>query len=924
MSGLPVADARKLINGFDPNPSYGDSFFNELIDEGVLSEDISYDKQGKGNPVVRFTYERFSDHFVSQQIINQYDEQTIKEIFSKDQPLRKIIEENGYYRFEGIFEALSIIIAEKYSIELTDLIPEELANRIDEWVLSRMFSETVIWRSAASFTDRTLEILNNLTSYEYDSPALDVLLKLSTEPDHPWNANLIHKNLIDKSMAERDHFWSIHIALGDQIEEDGEAESIIRTLIEWSCFGEIEDIEEERARLCAITLIWFLTTSNRKVRDQSTKSLVRLLCSQPKLLPELLSKFHQVNDLYLVERLYAVAYGIVCNIDDRSLISEIAGVVNDLVFKDGEPIPHILLRDYARGILEYALQLELIPHGIDPNTFRPPYRSDWPIENPSKEEIDTIYGDEYSSHIKSSLMGFPGDFGNYTMSCIHDWSPTFLSDPELKTGYDYKKQFAEDFLEGGIKTQYLEKIEPVEKIPSDTIDMDAFKIRLGIHSDQELMDLVRKEREKEQKKEQSLREKIEEKLNEEQKEYFRWLSGLTNNRPAEFSRKWAQRWVCKRAYNLGWEKKLFEGFEKRCSFGRTGGYGSSYMERIGKKYQWIALHELLARLSDNVHWIDRGYSDIEDKKYYGPWQMHKRNIDPTIWIRKNAEGHSFYNRETTWWQSYRFPLEGIISLDDQLEFMWSEQTIPNFPKLLEISDPQNVGKWLVLKGFWMQKQEDESEKNPPRLDAWFRINSIITKKSDFEKIKNEIGDKNLVDPHTVYVPSTQHQGFLGEYPWHPSCRFMTNWVEKDDGWNSPIPTRYLVPVSQYEWESGSVDHSLDSSLSFYMPAGELISDMKLSRMKGSFGAWHNEKGEVIFLDPSVAEKGPSFALINKVLFKEWLDKKDLEILWLIGGEKQLFASHSTFYGRLVYNVLCRNAKSGINANLWYERQEQRT
>ena len=57
------------------------------------------------------------------------------------------------------------------------------------------------------------------------------------------------------------------------------------------------------------------------------------------------------------------------------------------------------------------------------------------------------------------------------------------------------------------------------------------------------------------------------------------------DRPAFFSKKWGQRWVCKRAYELGWKKELFEDFELQCSRGR--GRGSDFMERIGKKYQWI-------------------------------------------------------------------------------------------------------------------------------------------------------------------------------------------------------------------------------------------------------------------------------------------------------------------------------------------------
>ncbi len=87
-----------------------------------------------------------------------------------------------------------------------------------------------------------------------------------------------------------------------------------------------------------------------------------------------------------------------------------------------------------------------------------------------------------------------------------------------------------------------------------------------------------------------------------------------------------------------------------------------------------------------------------------------------------------------------------------------------------------------------------------------------------------------------------------------------------------------------------------------MPAAELIDDFQLTRSKGNFGLWHNDQGESIFLDPSVAEEGPSFALIKKSAFLSWLDENDLEVLWLIGGEKQLFHSFSTFHGRLVYNV----------------------
>jgi len=118
---------------------------------------------------------------------------------------------------------------------------------------------------------------------------------------------------------------------------------------------------------------------------------------------------------------------------------------------------------------------------------------------------------------------------------------------------------------------------------------------------------------------------------------------------------------------------------------------------------------------------------------------------------------------------------------------------------------------------------------------------------------------------------------------------MSGWCEADSGIRALIPTRYFVPVSKYEWESGSNDHSLDSSLSIYLPAKELVENLGLRNSIGEFGAWRNEN-EVVFLDPSIKLYGQSYALMNTQKLSEWLDKNGLEIHWLVSGEKQLFSS----------------------------------
>lgn len=913
LEGLPIHEARELVNRLDPNPNVGDSLFNILLDEGILSEDVSYEDTSRRNLVIRFTYERFSDYFIAQQLIDNIED--IELAFSDKGTIYKLLLEDGFYSYAGIFEALSIIIAERFNRELEDLLPNDI--KIDKWQLDEIFQNTVIWRNPSSFSERTLELLNNLNDHYYNPPALNILLKLSTEPNHPWNAELLHRNLAGKEISDRDHFWSIHIAFGDSSEEDDEHESIVRSIIEWSHSSEIHSVEEERIRLCAIILLWFLTTSNRKIRDRSTKSLVRILSSYPKLVKDLLIKFSKVNDTYLTERLFAVANGVVCNINDEDVIREISDCTYSLIFKEGETIPHLLLRDYARGILERALSLGILSSEIDPKKFRPPYKISSQFQIPTIDDINKIEGDEFSSRIKSSLMGFPGDFGNYTMGCVHSWSSTPLLNSTTENGLTLKKRFANEMLTGDLKKEYLRRINS-EKKENTSITKDKLVEIISWDNEEykRIFEISRKEQE-------NFDKRVNEQLNMEQKEYYLWISGLRDDRPAAFSKKLAQRWICKRAHEFGWSDELFADFERNCSFGRGGGPNGGAMERVGKKYQWMAFHEFLARLSDNYHWINQGYVDITDDDIYeGPWQIFKRDIDPTLWARQSGEYKTFHNEQCTWWQPYKFPFPKENNHASKTNFLWDEDVIPDFSDLLQRRMPADNSSWLVLHGFWSEnKKYIDIESESPELDGWFRINSVLIHKGDYDSLVKGVKGKTLCDPHIVSIQSTQHQGFLGEYPWHPIYRHIYDWIEPEESYSNKIAVKHFIPYSTYEWEAGSHDYSLNHSLNIQLPAKELIQDMDLKRKIGQFGAWEYN-GELAFIDPSVEEYGPSYALMQTGLLQKWLEENDLEIVWLIGGEKLMFRSGpGQFLGRLIFSGLFKIEDGKPAGRMWCDREE---
>ncbi len=912
--GINFSDARILINTKDPNPTIDQPLFDLLLEEGVIAEDISYKDNDKGVPVVRFTYERFSDYFIANNILSAYNDNQVDSLFAQEQPFAKAIKTYGFTAITGIIDIVGIIVAEQYKKELIDFECDE--SLLPRWGFDEIFKTSVLWRDNGSFTARTLELLNELEQSDDRKFSLDILLKLSTEPQHPWNAEFLHKNLINLELPERDHFWSVYTATNFSSEEDDEYESPSRILIEWVTSGVLHDTNPERIKLCGIALAWFLTSPNRMIRDRSTKALVRMYSLFPNLLIGLFNRFKSVNDLYLQERLYAVMYGVTLNIEQHDLITELAQAVYTQVFVKYTVTPHILLRDYSRGLLEYAHYRNILPQGIDPGSFRPPYKSPWPIEHPSDEEIDAIIGEDADykkSQIKRSVMS--GDFGIYTMHCIFDWSATPIDEKTVKTGYDIKKAFAET-LEDNLKEAYLSLLRPPKTHP---LDISGYLDDSSVEDVNIQINYVTVDQASEPYKE--LIEQINETLGENEREYFRWLNGLNDNTPAQFSRRWAKRWVCKRAYELGWTSELFSSFEKYCKHGRSGGPGAGYMERMGKKYQWIALHEVLARIADNVHWIDRGYSDVpDDTMYKGPWQPGRRDIDPTIWLRNSGEHKTYHNQTNTWWQPYSFPFQDIFDLEKQKTILMDEKTIPPFADLIEAKQLQDQTNWWVLSGSWSQSQ-DNTKSDHATLSGYFQIQAIIVHEDNFDQLCAELkaGEHTLRDMFDT--PTTDHQGFLKEYPWHPVYEYISGWQEANPRYG--LSVEHFIPTSKYEWEGSTKDYSVENYIRIRLPAKELIEQLELHHSTKAFSTW-KLNSEIFFFDPSTEEYGPSYALVNKNLMQDWLISNNLRILWAVRGDKTLFAHKDhKFHGRMNLNGVCYTISNKLFENITFSNEPKR-
>ena len=197
-------------------------------------------------------------------------------------------------------------------------------------------------------SDGTREALNRLCRSEHDlHDTLDVLLTVATLPGHPLNAVFLDRRLRKETMPDRDACWStyLHQAWGTH--------GAVDRLVDWaSSQGPNTSIDDETVDLCAITLSWMFTTSNRFLRDRATKALVSLLTGRLAAGVRLIERFADVDDPYVAERIYAVAYGVAMRCHDPVAAGALAACVYGRVFASGSPPPHILLRDYARGVVD--------------------------------------------------------------------------------------------------------------------------------------------------------------------------------------------------------------------------------------------------------------------------------------------------------------------------------------------------------------------------------------------------------------------------------------------------------------------------------------------------------------------------------------------------------------------------------------------
>jgi hypothetical protein len=853
----------------------------------------------------RFPFQKFSDHLIGRYIFKKYEKefgkgnknlQTAKKFFSKRRKLGKFLA-NLWNR--GIIEALSIQCPEHLNgCELVEVAPYLRGSQ----AVQEAFVESLIWRKPTAFSEdlkNTLAYINGeiiRTEFGHNN-LLNAFLTIASVPNHPFNADFLHKHLSRFSMPKRDSWWStfLHYQYGEK--------GAVDRLIEWGWSNQDKSpINDESIRLCSVALIWFLSTPNRFLRDKATKALVALLTNRLSVVLELLKQFKDVNDPYVAERLYAVAYGCAIRSKNDSVgLKNLSQWVYDEIFKNGNPPVHILLRDYARGVIEVALH-EKIDISIDRQKIEPPYGSNWLKEVPSEKSLKNEAENRGLLSVWLSVMynfGTLGDFGKYVLnSAVSHWSGRRLNGKEIN-----RKKVFEDFkreLSGEQRRLLKKAINPFYGIDLSSI----FESIKCISSDKEKIGKSKiKEQEKEQKKEmEEAFVAFEKSLSKKQKTFFDreikpFLDGHGSiNDPLEyFDTGLAQRWVFNRVVQLGWSRELHEQFDGYVNYNRID-RSEHKPERIGKKYQWIALHELLARISDNFEFKEESWSDRVGK-YEGPWQLSIRDIDPSCILKE------FPNTKPENVPNFKWKVQNQYNAwhknSSYSAWLKNSRDLPDPRKIIEFVDEQGIA-WVALKVFveWQEETPPEQEKyNLSTRRLWYMIKSYLVRATDKDEVfkwakRQHFMGRWMPESHEFY------NVYLGEYPWARAFLYHNIPYYHHDGWTDrvedrKIPAKILVTDDQYLSSGSSIDCSTNEAIRVQLPAKFIVDEMKLTQDYVD-GRFFDRGGNLVAFDPSVFDDNvPECVLIRKDKLCDFLKQKDYALLWILLGEKNIIGGEIT-------------------------------
>lgn len=277
--------------------------WGKSLTKAMLDEGLLISRDWVGDEdVVTFTYDLLGGYLVSKVILKDIGTQEVEDFVNS--PLFKA-------RF------LSANYGERHPLHedivrcLCALLPERTGVHMytltqDEAVFTHAITSLFEMRPSLIREEQAQELIRLFDIPKNRRILLPLLGGTAANVGHPLNANFIHSLLSSLTMPERDVSWSEHVR-SRSTEFLQAFRKFERACRKQDLLGELD---AARLELTSRFIMWALTSTHRLTRDTATRALYWYGRRYPqKLFDETLTSL-AVNDPYVPERMLAASYGV--------------------------------------------------------------------------------------------------------------------------------------------------------------------------------------------------------------------------------------------------------------------------------------------------------------------------------------------------------------------------------------------------------------------------------------------------------------------------------------------------------------------------------------------------------------------------------------------------------------------------------------
>ena len=822
-------------------------------------ENILYCYADKNIEYYYFAYDQMNDYYYAKAVVESYDNKDdLRNYLS--QTILKI--ENGVfngYSQIGLFVTACALYAEQYGEECIDII-DSLKDKQDQRLIFSSYLDSFQWRDANYISRELLD--ESLKKYPCKREDLwPMLIGNSVKIHHPLNADFLHAFLSGYKLNKRDCLWTIYInAL------PAETDNRIVQLVEMYNSGQKLVYKNEKQIELLLTLFgWLLTSSSRWLRDYTSKAMIEILKENFQLCIPMLEKFKGVDDPYVLQRLFGIVFGACCKRSNGDFLT-LSEYVYESVFNQEKVYPDILLRDYARLIVERFLAENPDYNGIIiRDKIIPPYNSDPIPEIEDQHYLEKEYDGAMSWLLQSMRfegMGMYGDFGRYVFQSA-------LRNFEI----DDRKMF-----------NYA-------------------------------------------------------------------IYHIVND--------------------LGFSEEYFYTHDRNC-----GGFVRNTTvktERIGKKYQWITMYNMLARISDSCKMIDRwNYPAKEEVKFGGAWDPYVRDFDPTL-----NQNFMVCSDAPVFAKAEEHIARGVANIEStdisnsETQRTWLETTSVFFDELKDtlILSDENGQQWVCLTKYCDTGRKDLNVK---KLLIWSWLYAYFVTPEQADSLTACAGKGLSIITDDVASRHHTYTVFNREYPWSPSCKEFEEfaWVDVNlkTGEFETVTETVQVPdlspieaflrkyrgllddseelkdvevpeiqfkeeIRQYEvekeigrilhattdllWEE-EYDATKEEPISYSFPCAKLIEVMGLRQMVAD-GFLYDANGKLAAFDTDLTQEIDS-VVVRKDILDGFLDKTGMRLVWLVKASKEIHAANYNIEKWSEWEAVFTYERDHVHGNIYRIQQ----